>query len=591
MLFLWSRKGDVMKIINIDIKDKIIVRNWFDSDTGITETIDKSLFFATGNYQSILLNFNFISPSVKDLKLFANFRINGCEQIEEKLETIVYDGIAYANACYVPQEVFEKKSKVLLGVYALKYNNDNVEERISLVPILAFVVRGSYDPLNNNDITPTPTIFEIYFQKIDEALEKIENVTDDEVKFVFPKFWADAVSGDCSLILYKDKVILIDCYYAEKWTEVKEMLDYHGVSRIDYFICSHYHNDHIQNFENLINNGYIDSTTKLYMPAETTKFNWTNSITTYKNLCITYGLNYYIPQENEVLTIDELKLTFTNCDASALDAYYAIGTASQNNTSTIVLVEHKNIKVLYTGDADNEAYIRLRNLNFVKGQVDLFKIGHHGVNEPTDEEFLLNISPKYAIQPAGINDFAKNNFGNSTMIKFLAELGTKIYPCFMQKDYITFVSDGHNLHCQKGKPFVVSNYYDRNNITLYVDINATSNAIQDGSQAHPFHELMQAIGSVKNYPYNVITIRLADGDYNVSHDNTGSIKNATVIQDCDNKLIFIRGNSNDRTKVTLNGLFARNTNIQLQDLTLYADDRIGFQVFWTRATLNNVLIS
>ena len=100
-----------------------------------------------------------------------------------------------------------------------------------------------------------------------ELAEIVEKFLKNDLKFYFPKFWANRYSGDCNLIKYKNMNILIDCYGPDAWTDVKAFLDFYSVAHIDYFILTHYHADHVGNFENLVNSGYIDTNTIIYLPA------------------------------------------------------------------------------------------------------------------------------------------------------------------------------------------------------------------------------------------------------------------------------------------------------------------------------------
>lgn len=158
-----------MKIINIDIDNKIILRSVEDTHSKTIESITSNLRLPTGNYQSILLNFNFISPKDNTLYYFANFETNK-EKIDVKIESIKIDDKTYQNACYIPQEVFLKECKVNIGLYAYKLNNDEtLSKRYSLEPIRDIVVKGSYDPNSKESIVPSATIFEVYFDKVDKA--------------------------------------------------------------------------------------------------------------------------------------------------------------------------------------------------------------------------------------------------------------------------------------------------------------------------------------------------------------------------------------------------------------------------------------
>ena len=407
-----------------------------------------------------------------------------------------------------------------------------------------------------------------------ELAEIVEAFIKTDLKFIFPKFWSNVKSGDCNLIQYKDYNILIDCYGTNAWTNVKAMLDNYDVSHIDYLIISHYHADHVGNIENLLTYNYIDTTTKIYLPAAVSF--WGSEPTYYKNWCTTNNLDYEEPEENDYFTIEDvLKFTFTNCNVTTLNNYYndpdLPSNIKQNNCSMVTLIEYGKTKALYVGDCQKMALGRLRKINFIDSQIDLYKIGHHGIDETTDEEFLKNIAPIYAVQTSGINDAQVNEFGISADACILESIGTKVYPCHIQTDYIEITSNTDTMNCSKGKAGCVSSSYSK--IEYYVDINTNSNAIQDGSSSHPFKEISQAIGNLGSLPVTDVTIHVKNGyysngiDYGTS-DSASYPKNNTSVQRPHN--LYIVGESEQYT--ILNGLRLINANVKVEHCTIDTDN-------------------
>lgn len=415
----------------------------------------------------------------------------------------------------------------------------------------------------------------------------LPHIDSNLVEYIFPKFMANNSSGDCNLIKYKGINILIDCEKPAVWTSIKQMLDDNDVEHIDYFICTHYHIDHIGNFENLITYGYITTSTQLYMSAETTTFGFSETIQAYKTICSNNNLTWYVPSENETLTIDKLKLTFTNCDAETLDTYYT--DKDQNNTSTIVLVEHDNVKSLYTGDAHSIVLKRVDDLQFVNSTIDLYKIGHHGIDNFTYVPLLLKLHPKYAVQTGGINHFSMNEFGLGADVDLLNNMGTIVYPCFMQTEYIKFISNGIEMQNISG----VSGAYAMTNQTrsIYVDASATNAAIQDGSQAHPFHEIMQAVGLAQSFKGILTTIRIAEGEYGYSLNTQAHTTEKNRITITKHSNIILTGVESDNSKVVINGLYALDANVRCEHLTIDNSNHDGVYARNSNIELNNCVIT
>ena len=372
------------------------------------------------------------------------------------------------------------------------------------------------------------------------------------------------------------------------------MLDNNQISHIDYLIITHYHIDHYGNFKNLVENGYVNSNTKLYMPANLIQISYINDlIEEYMDYCENHNLIYYVPEENEILTIDDLKLTFYNTDSEILyEKYYENQTnPDYNNTSTVVLLEHKNVKIFYTGDCSHLAYNRLYDDKFIKGEVDLFKVGHHGINHGTNENFIKLLNPKYAVVTSGIADFKINNQSDCEEVAILQEIGCKIYPTHMESDYIKFISDGSSVKCISGIPYDLSKGAIWKSV--YVNSNVNLNEIQDGTQEHPFSNLNSALDVIDKTTNYHIDIYLSDGDYNVLDGGLANNNKRKTVFNTGNNRIRVHGNSNDRTKVKLSQTLIKYSNVRLENLTINLDtynDTAGLYVENSNVILNNVLI-
>ena len=157
-----------MKIVNVDINDEIIFKNIEDVDIGLTTGISSSLQLPTGNFNNIILNFNFINKKLcEELKMFASFKIGENSAIDVPLTNIQAKNKFCEYACYIPNEVFEKPCIFTIGLYGFSLNEDEtVKQRISLVPVKSIAIRGSYDADAKETVLPTPTEFEIYFSKV-----------------------------------------------------------------------------------------------------------------------------------------------------------------------------------------------------------------------------------------------------------------------------------------------------------------------------------------------------------------------------------------------------------------------------------------
>ena len=99
------------------------------------------------------------------------------------------------------------------------------------------------------------------------------------------------------------------------------MLSDNNITHIDYFFLSHYHRDHVGNFVSLVNNGYIDDNTKLYLPQVNDNIRADSKYQTVMNIINQKGFTYIIPEENSVLKLGmNINLKFYNTDESYISS-------------------------------------------------------------------------------------------------------------------------------------------------------------------------------------------------------------------------------------------------------------------------------
>lgn len=112
-----------------------------------------------------------------------------------------------------------------------------------------------------------------------------------------------------------------------------------------------------------------------------------------------------------------------------------------NNTSMVVKLVCKGNKFLFMGDAEIEAEEELLNNN-VDLSVDVLKVGHHGSDTSSDQEFLRIVAPKIAVIQVGKD----NDFGHPSrrVIKRLERIGAEIFRNDLEGT-IKIVSNGEEI--------------------------------------------------------------------------------------------------------------------------------------------------
>ena len=206
----------------------------------------------------------------------------------------------------------------------------------------------------------------------------------------------DVGQGDSILIHSKGKNMLIDTGGIETYQNKSfkssndskvvinttiPLLKKLGISKIDYLVLTHGDFDHAGEAINLIRNFNVD---KIYLNQG--KFN-----SLEKKIIINHKKTFQIA-EKDLIKLGRISLISLN---KAFD--------DENDSSTILLMYYKNIKILLTGDASikSEKYILD---TYDLGHVDILKLGHHGSKTSTDEDLLKEIRPSLGLISCGKNN-------------------------------------------------------------------------------------------------------------------------------------------------------------------------------------------
>ena len=130
-----------------------------------------------GEYKINELSFDFSEEYTSDLVINAVFT----NELGKAYQVSVID-----NKCHIPAEILADTGQVLLGVYAYKVNEKELELRYSPFPTSFNVISGSYDPSTEESQEITSTQFEQYMQalqnglnQVQESIKELNQVTDN----------------------------------------------------------------------------------------------------------------------------------------------------------------------------------------------------------------------------------------------------------------------------------------------------------------------------------------------------------------------------------------------------------------------------
>ncbi len=309
--------------------------------------------------------------------------------------------------------VKNKKKKTLKADVKNLKKVKNLKLRISVFAILMLLFASVflfeaqlYSVLNNKDFYG------------------LENAINQDVNLHF----VDVGQGDAMAIrLPDDKKVLIDAGPTKAGDKLVNYLNSSFFlpkeeKVFDYFITSHSDEDHIGGgvkiFQAFQINMLLRPNIYTQEEADTLRDEFGQTYINDNNISNTNTLKNFVAESQKEPNLEVV--IFNNLDLPTIngtDYVFTFLTPLQrtydnfNDFSSIILFEYGQIKVLFTGDAGKtvEDQVISRYSNLIK-DIDILKVGHHGSNSSTTENFVSLTKPRYSVIQVGNG----NNYGHPT---------------------------------------------------------------------------------------------------------------------------------------------------------------------------------
>lgn len=240
--------------------------------------------------------------------------------------------------------------------------------------------------------------------------------------------YIDVGQGDSILVQQGGQNMLIDAGTNDSTSTLITYLKKQSLSKIDYLVLTHPHEDHIGGADAVIKNFNIG---KVYMPkATTTTKTYQDVVTAMKNK------KYKAEAPNPG---DTFKLGSVNC--TVLSPINSV--KDDLNTYSLVLkLQYGDNKFLFTGDtqSSNEQDMLGKGYDL---SADVLKVAHHGSRTSTTDEFLNAVNPKYTVISCGKG----NDYGHPHKT-VMDKLKAKKIPLYRTDESGTIIltSDGKNIN-------------------------------------------------------------------------------------------------------------------------------------------------
>lgn len=268
----------------------------------------------------------------------------------------------------------------------------------------------------------------------ENALENVEkNEQKNEVTNIDGNLiidYIDVGQGDSILIRQGEHAMLIDGGTSECKDDLLEYLKSKNITKFDYIIGTHPHEDHIGSLDDVVN--AFDFDTILFPDVSSAKVN----TKTFENLVLVVAnknMKFTTPISGKEYSLGEAKF---NILAPSSSNYQSL-----NNYSIVIKLNYGENSFMFTGDAETLSETEILN-SYDDLHADVLKLGHHGSTTSSSKKFLNAVNPKYAVISVG-KDNVYNHPTKTTMDKMI-ELNIPVYRTD-ELGTIECISDGKNI--------------------------------------------------------------------------------------------------------------------------------------------------
>lgn len=275
--------------------------------------------------------------------------------------------------------------------------NSDRKRLVKILAIIIILIIASILGINVSDFFPSDSEQGQTSTSILEWLNEDTQTSNQEmVEGALIVHMIDVGQGDSFLLVQDGRIALVDCGTASAGEEIVKYLQDLGISNIDYVFGTHPHDDHMGGMYEVITNFDIG---KVIIPeinnVEVTS-NW------YLKLMKELKDGGYQVEHPEVGTVYDL-------GGASLKVIGPIQepTSNKNNYSIVLKVSFGEMDMIMTGDAEKTVEKDILEAG-EDIEAEILKVGHHGSDTSTSEEFLDAINPDYALISAEVGNKYKH---------------------------------------------------------------------------------------------------------------------------------------------------------------------------------------
>ncbi len=234
----------------------------------------------------------------------------------------------------------------------------------------------------------------------------------------------DVGQAEAILLTCDGQSALIDAGTQENGDRVVEYIKNLGIDSLDYAIITHTHSDHMGGMEQVFEHLSPDISVR----PDYSEHSY--ALDLFDGYASASGAQTMTLQVGDNIALGEASISVLWPSDNVFDE-------DLNETSLILLIEYDGTSMLLTGDAGARSESEILQL---VGDVDLLKVGHHGSDTSTSDEFLQACSPELALISCG----AGNSYGHphTPVLERLNDHGAVIYRTDTHGDITVIVTGG-----------------------------------------------------------------------------------------------------------------------------------------------------
>lgn len=291
---------------------------------------------------------------------------------------------------------------------------------VVLLAIVGYFYESNYNPETEKNVdwstvtTVTPTETPVTYSEVPKIDSKKLQI-----------YFLDVGQADSIFITNNGENMLIDAGNNEDGKLVVDFLRSMNITKIDYLIGTHPHEDHIGGLDDVINEMDIG---KIFMPkkSSTTK-TFKDVLTAISNK----NLKVKAPKVGDKFNVGNAVCEVMSIENDADNA---------NEASIVIEMTYGSQKFLFTGDMETNNE-KARDWN----DIDVLKVAHHGSRTSSSKLFLSQTLPEVAVISLGKD----NDYGHphEEVVKRLENVEATIYRTD-ESGTILLVSDGEENEIQ-----------------------------------------------------------------------------------------------------------------------------------------------